>query len=86
MGVGVGPKLVATVGVIPTRYPGSERSEDDQIRLARKTVWAEAGEELFTGLGQRVFATDEGDCALMDVRRINIGSVNADQSVEATDA
>ena len=74
------------VGVIPTRYPGSEGSEDDQIRLARKTVWAEAGEELFTGLGQRVFATDEGDCALMDVRSIKIGSVNSDQSVEATDA
>ena len=74
------------VGVIPTRYPGSERSEDDQIRLARKTVWAEAGEEMFTGLGQRVFATDEGDCALMDVRSIKIGSVTSDQSVERTDA
>ena len=74
------------IGVIPTRYPGSERSEDDQIRLARKTVWTEAGQELFAGLGQRVLATDEGDHALMDVRSIRIGVEDSDQPVEATDA
>ena len=29
------------VGLIPTRYPGSESADDAQVRLARKTVWNE---------------------------------------------
>jgi type VI secretion system protein ImpE len=62
-----------TVGVIPTRYPGSESSDDPLIRLARKTLWQEETPDSFTGLGQRVFATDAGDRALMDARAIVIG-------------
>ena len=30
-----------SVALVPTRYPGSELSQDGQILLARKTVWAE---------------------------------------------
>jgi type VI secretion system protein ImpE len=53
------------VGLIPTRYDGSAESADDAIRLARRTEWD--GER---GLGQRMFATDGADHALMDVRLI----------------
>ena len=74
------------VGVIPTRYPGSEEHEDAQVRLARKTVWTEAGTDVFWGAGQRVLATDAGEHPLMDVRTILIGSaVEADTSAN-TDA
>jgi type VI secretion system protein ImpE len=59
------------VGVIPTRYPDSERSADDAIRLARKTEWVEVASGVCLGLGQRLWATDEGDFALMDTREIN---------------
>ena len=59
-----------TVGLIPTRYPGSESSEDGAIRLARKTEWQEASPGFFTGLGQRIWSTDGGDFALLDVRSI----------------
>lgn len=59
-----------TVGLIPTRYPGSEASDDEAIRLARKTEWAERGAELFVGFGQRTFATPDDDYSLMNVRRI----------------
>ena len=62
------------VGVIPTRYPGSEASADCQIRLGRKTVWQEQAPGLFCGLGQRVLTTESGDHALMDVRTILIGA------------
>jgi type VI secretion system protein ImpE len=61
------------VGVIPTRYPGSHVSTDPQLRMGRKTVWAEDTPGVFTGLGQRVLTTDAGDHALMDVRVIVIG-------------
>ena len=62
------------VGVIPTRYPGSEADQDAQVRLGRKTVWAEQSAGVFTGLGQRILTTDAGEHPLMDVRSIRIGS------------
>jgi type VI secretion system protein ImpE len=61
------------VGLIPTRYPGSESAEDDQLRLARKTVWNEVGSDVFVGQGQRLFSTDAGDHPVMDVRSIRVG-------------
>ncbi|WP_422011674.1 type VI secretion system accessory protein TagJ [Roseateles sp.] len=60
-----------SVALVPTRYPGSEKSEDGLICLARKTVWEPApGEERYTGLGQRVLASDVGDHDLMTIREI----------------
>jgi type VI secretion system protein ImpE len=67
-----------TVGVIPTRYPGSESADDQAITFARKTVWQEGAAGLFTGLGQRQLATDSGEHALMDVRALVIGDAAAD--------
>jgi type VI secretion system protein ImpE len=65
-----------TVGVIPTRYAGSEAADQPSIRLARQTVWHEVSPELFTGLGQRVLATDAGEHSIMDVRAIVIGDAS----------
>jgi type VI secretion system protein ImpE len=61
-----------TVAFVPTRYPGSEAALDPAIVTARATVWNEREAETFLGLGQRVFATDGGEHALMDVRRIRL--------------
>jgi type VI secretion system protein ImpE len=58
------------VGLIPTRYPGSELSEDNSIRMARRTDWQEAGEGGATGLGQRMLVTDEAEFPLLEVRAI----------------
>ncbi len=58
------------VGIIPTRYPGSETSDDNLIRLARRTEWQEAGEGNVLGLGQRMLATDQGEYSLMDLREV----------------
>jgi len=73
-----------TVGVIPTRYPGSEGSDDPQICLGRKTHWVEGPPEVFSGLGQRVLTTDSGDYALMDIRTIVIGDAATDQAQPTT--
>lgn len=62
------------VGLIPTRYPGSEHSQDEAIRMARKTLWVEASPGTTLGLGQRLLATDAGDYALMDTREIELDS------------
>lgn len=65
------------VGVIPTRYPGSENEADPLIRLARKTAWVEQPAGIFRGLGQRLFTTDVGDFALMDTREIVLSPESA---------
>jgi type VI secretion system protein ImpE len=62
------------VGVIPTRYVGSEANEEDAIRLARKTCWDQTGPDAYEGLGQRVFMTDLGEYGLLDIRRITLGA------------
>ena len=62
-----------SVGVIPTRYAGSENAADALIRLARRTTWDEVQPDVFVGLGQRVLTTDTGQHALMDVRSIRFG-------------
>ncbi|RZI99117.1 MAG: virulence protein SciE type, partial [Rubrivivax sp.] len=60
-----------SVALVPTRYPGSEKSEDGLINLARKTEWLSLpGEERYAGLGQRVFTSDIGDHDLMAIREI----------------
>lgn len=64
------------VGLVPTRYVGSETSEDALIRLARKTEWFEAREDEFHGSGQRVFATDTEDYSLLNAREIEFESVD----------
>lgn len=56
--------------LIPARYPGSESSEDGQIRLGRKTEWTELGADAYSGLGQRLFATESGDHPLLQCREI----------------
>lgn len=59
------------VGLIPTRYAGSESSDDDFVRLARKTVWSEVAPDVYHGHGLRLFTTDaDEDYSLVDVREI----------------
>lgn len=60
------------VGLIPTRYPDSENTNDDLLRLARKTQWQTVSENSYIGLGQRLFSTNANDYALMDSRDIQL--------------
>ncbi|HEV2392515.1 MAG TPA: type VI secretion system accessory protein TagJ [Verrucomicrobiae bacterium] len=60
------------VGHIPARYPGTENCEDGQLRLARKTDWAEQEGGGARGLGQRVLATDSGEFPLLECRTIDL--------------
>jgi type VI secretion system protein ImpE len=64
-----------TLGFIPTRYPGSEASPE--LAMARRTEWQDRGHDWFTGLGQRMFATDAGEYAVMDTRRIVFDTADA---------
>ena len=58
------------VGMVPTRYSGSENHSDGELRLARKTEWQELSEGFYAGVGQRIFATDSNEYALLNVREV----------------
>lgn len=58
------------MGFVPARYPDTERSEDGELLMARKTTWLDLGADNFLGVGQRMFVTDVGDHPLLDIRRI----------------
>lgn len=59
-----------TVGFVPTRYVNSQSQTDDHVRLGWKTVWQEAGEGTYVGLGQRILATDEDEYPLTKIHKI----------------
>jgi len=61
-------------GHIPARYPGTEQSVDDQLRLARKTDWIER-DGFTAGLGQRLLATDAGEYSMLSCRTIDLTAV-----------
>lgn len=58
------------VGLIPSRYPGSEEAEDSSFRMGRKTDWQDSGNDLIMGIGQRMLATDQGEYPLLEVREV----------------
>ena len=61
------------VGLIPSRYPGSETATDSALVMARATDWTDLGSDLFVGLGQRLIATDVAEYPLLELRKITLG-------------
>ncbi len=60
------------VGLIPSRYSGSEENTDSSFRMGRKTNWTDAGNDFFLGTGQRMLATDQGEYPLMEIREVHL--------------
>jgi type VI secretion system protein ImpE len=54
--------------LLPSRYPGSAESGDDAVCRARLTRWQPLSESAWAGLGQRMWTSDRGEHALLDVR------------------
>ncbi|OIQ33331.1 MAG: virulence protein SciE type [Alphaproteobacteria bacterium MedPE-SWcel] len=64
--------------LVPTRYPGSAEA-GGKMALGRETNWVDLGADTFSGLGQRVLATNIEDVALMDLRLLKMdGSASGD--------
>jgi len=56
--------------LIPTRYPGTEVSADDRLRLARLTTWDEIAPGQYAGLGQRMLTAGDKDFPILDIRTL----------------
>jgi type VI secretion system protein ImpE len=79
------------IAMLPTRYPGSETSDDEQIVMARKTEWRQDGSsssssERWLGLGQRVWITDQGEHHVLSVRSIELDPLPDDAAPETSSA
>jgi type VI secretion system protein ImpE len=60
------------MGLIPVRYPDSDKSEDEAIRLSRKTEWTDLGDGAYAGLGQRLLTTSADELGLLEVRELTL--------------
>jgi type VI secretion system protein ImpE len=61
------------VGFIPARYAGSEDYDDGGVKLGRKTEWVEQGPDFTVPVGQRLFATNEAEYPMLEVRALTLG-------------
>lgn len=75
-----------TVGLIPTRYPGTDLAAGGPLALSRRTEWQEVAPGEYTGLGQRVLSTDADEYALMDLRLIELRPAPVDPDAGDPDA
>jgi type VI secretion system protein ImpE len=66
------------IGFIPTRYPGSELSDDGFIQLGKKTEWQQLQDDVYEGIGQRMLTTDQNDYALLDARELTFNSTTSE--------
>jgi type VI secretion system protein ImpE len=64
----------AVPGHIPARYPGTEDSADDFLRLSRKTEWQQLAGETSLGLGQRLLATDANEYPVLACRSVELNA------------
>jgi type VI secretion system protein ImpE len=57
---------------VPTLYYGSSAHADDQVRLGRVTDWKPVADDLFQGMGLRLFLVDGEEQSILDTRRIEL--------------
>ena len=69
-------------GMIPVRYPETERAGEDLAKLSRKTEWSDRG-GTSVGIGQRLLTTDSAEVPLLEVRELVLNTASASPAPEA---
>ena len=59
---------------IPVRYPGTEKSIDSNLLLARTVTWEKHGPNFLIGTGVRVLSADCGDFPITKIRTLTFSS------------
>lgn len=60
------------MGLMPTRYAGTETQNDNALKLSRKTAWTSIGTNVFAGVGQRTLVTSVEEVPLLSVRELTL--------------
>src|SRR5262245_15026654 len=68
-------RIISTAGVagevvIPALYAGTSNHSDDMVRLGRKTDWQKLNDDLYQGLGLRLFFVGEADRSVFEISRV----------------
>jgi type VI secretion system protein ImpE len=59
---------------MPCLYSGSAQSTQETIRLGQGTDWIEQGEGIVTGVGLRMFLTDEATPTILEIEEIRFAA------------
>ncbi len=65
-------------GLLPARYPFSYQY-DASLALSRKTEWQDCGDDLFLGVGQKIWVTDVDEYPLLDARSLQFAGETASE-------
>ncbi len=66
----------SVAGLMPVRYPGSETSDDPEVRMARKTEW-ETRDWGEAGLGQHLLSLSDGtDRGILEMRTMTFAQAD----------
>ena len=57
---------------LPALYPGSDRDDNEQVRLGRITEWIDLGQGLVGGRGLKTFLVDDVECSVLEVHELHI--------------
>ncbi|MCX8155636.1 MAG: hypothetical protein N3J91_04175 [Verrucomicrobiae bacterium] len=59
-----------THGFVPVRYPGASLAWSGKLLMSGHTEWETVGEKWLIGMGQRLWMTDWGDQAFLEVHKV----------------
>lgn len=62
---------------LPSLYANSWRSEDDAVRLGRKTDWRDAGGEIYIGEGLREFFSEGEAKSILEIKEIEFAQAQS---------
>ena len=63
--------------LIPVLSPLTWKHADDQVRLGRATDWKDDGQGNVIPLGQKLFAVDEDEIPILDIRKLEFAAAQA---------
>jgi type VI secretion system protein ImpE len=63
--------------LLPVLSPLSWKHGDDQVRLGRSTDWQDDGDSNVVPLGQKIFAVDEDEIPILEIRHLEFDAAQA---------
>ncbi|HET9319706.1 MAG TPA: type VI secretion system accessory protein TagJ [Bryobacteraceae bacterium] len=63
--------------LLPVLAPLSWKHPDDQVRLGHATEWQDVGEGKVVPVGQKMFAVDEDEIPILDIRNLEFAAAQA---------
>jgi type VI secretion system protein ImpE len=63
--------------LLPVISPLSWRHADDEVRLGRSTEWQDDGSGNVIPIGQKMFAVDEDEVPILDIRKLEFAAAQA---------